>query len=162
MSKSNIKLSSPWVSYYHAVKALFDEDKDIKITFDNDTMELKLYVTGEKKMEALTKLFPTEKTFGNVALKISIIPANLGYVSNPGKVFEDAFENNPAVVSTIVIPGAYGNPVTYVVFDKRVVQYWNDNMGDPHGNRSTLFEELAREVFEDSPVAKACLFCTNI
>ena len=41
------------------------------------------------------------------------------------------------------------NPFVYVMFKPEVVQYWDDNLGDPHGNISTLAQEIARDVFED-------------
>ena len=160
MSKS-LKLSSPWVNYHNAVKALFGEDKDVKIKFDENNLDLKLFVSGKKKADAISKLLPTGKTFGNVTLKITVIPENLEAIEKPADVFEAAFEGNPVLSDTVTISGVYENPVTYIVFDKRVVQYWNDNLGDPHGNRSTLYETLAEEVF-DSSVSKACQYCTAL
>ena len=41
------------------------------------------------------------------------------------------------------------NSFTYVVFEKEVVQYWNDNLGDINGLRSTLYQDLAKEIFAD-------------
>jgi len=38
------------------------------------------------------------------------------------------------------------NPINYVVFKPEVVQFWNDNLHDPHGLVSTLMEDVARAV----------------
>ena len=42
------------------------------------------------------------------------------------------------------------NPLHYVVFKNRVVQYWSDNLGDINGNTSTLYENIARDVFGET------------
>ena len=37
--------------------------------------------------------------------------------------------------------------MSHVVFENRVVQYFNDCLNDPYGLESTLFEDIARDVF---------------
>ena len=48
--------------------------------------------------------------------------------------------------------------MTFVEFCKYVVQYYNDNLGDLHGNRTTVMEQIAREVFDD---VSGVYFCTD-
>jgi hypothetical protein len=50
------------------------------------------------------------------------------------------------------------NPITYVIFKKEVVQYYDDNLGDAHGNRTTLYEQIANQIFEDR---EGIYFCTD-
>jgi len=40
--------------------------------------------------------------------------------------------------------------MNHVVFENKVVQYFNDQLDDPYGVKSALYEDLARDVFEDS------------
>ena len=154
-----IKMAPPWIQFANAIVALFEKDPDVKVTYDNDDVGIKLYVNGVAKADALTKLLPTEKVFGNVTLKISVIPAN--NADDPIKLFRDAFYGNEAVsdIWTAPMEVTQSNPFTYVIFQKEVVQYYNDNLGDAHGNRSTLYEEIAREIFENHP---GIYFCTDV
>lgn len=89
-------------------------------------------------------------------MRITVIPAN----DNISKtdLFKAAFAGNPAV-SYIESVDAYGQNFNYVVFEKEVVQYFNDNMGDLHGVESTLYQDIAKEVFEDY---SGIFFCTDI
>ena len=73
----NVKLITPWVNFYREIEALFKDDPAIKIDMDDETYTLKLYVDGALKAEALGILLPAEKTFGNVTMKIEVIPANI-------------------------------------------------------------------------------------
>lgn len=140
-----MKLISPWVNYYREVEALFKEDPEVHVVFDDETYELKLYVDNNRKAEALTALLPTEKTFGNVGVKIEVIPANNGERTYLDLVI-DAFEGNPALEYVQDIDTPMGK-FNYVVFKSEVVQYFNDDISDVNGNRSTLYQNIAEDVF---------------
>ena len=158
--ENTIKMAPPWVTYANALMAMFEKDPDIKVTYDNENLGVKLYVNGSAKADALTKLLPAEKSFGNVTLKISVVPAN----DNPEdmvKLFRDAFFGNEAVADIWTAPMevTQSNPLTYVIFRKEVVQYYNDDLSDAHGNRNTLYQEIAKEIFEDH---RGIFFCTDV
>ena len=53
-------------------------------------------------------------------------------------------------------------PFTYVVFKNCVVQFFNDNLNDPHGVLSTLYQDIAREVFGDCGMAGGVAYCTDV
>ena len=67
---ANLKMVSPWIDFYHKTQAMFEQDKTVTVMFDEDEMTLKLYVKHQEKAEAISKLLPNEKVFGNVTLKI--------------------------------------------------------------------------------------------
>ena len=145
---NKINLSSPWANYCKEVEALFKEDKEVSIVFDNQKPEIKLFVGNPKKASALEKLLPKEKNFGNVTLKITIVPGN----EKPYRmadVFEDAFKGNPALAFVKEVPVIVGAPVTYVIFAKKVVQYFNDDLHDLYGLKSTLYQDIAKNVFNE-------------
>jgi hypothetical protein len=49
-----------------------------------------------------------------------------------------------------------------VVFVPKVVQYYTDNLGDINGFRTTLYQELAKELFGESELTRGVYFCTDI
>ena len=151
MEDKKTKLSPPWVEYYRKLEAMFGPDPDIKVEFDEDEMHIKLYVESHEKATALDELLPVQKDFGNVSVFIEVIPAN----DEPKRIdyIKRAFEGNPAFSYATTIEGIMSNPISYVVFKPEVIQFWNDNMGDPHGITSTLMADIAKEIIgEDDGV----------
>lgn len=153
----NLKLSSPWVLYFRKVEALFEQDPDVTVEFDDANYELKLYVESAVKAEALQQLLPEEKEFGNVKIKISVIPADTDSVDKVSLI-RRAFAGNPALVDVEVVE-LFGKDITYFLFEKEVVQYYSDDLSDIHGITSTLYQTLAREVIGDG---EDFYFCTDV
>ena len=75
----NVKMYSPWVVFANEVAELFKRDAEVHVDYSDDDLQLKVYVDNQDKYEALSRLLPQEKEFGNVTLKISVIPANNNY-----------------------------------------------------------------------------------
>lgn len=151
-----LRISSPWVTYYRKIKALFGKDPQIKITYDNDAPEVKIFVENSEKAYAIAQLLPTVKSFGNVDLKVTVVPANVeNHMQN---LVETAFKGNPAFVEVVQTggEGPYTFKATYALFKKEVVQYFNDDLSDAHGVTSTLYQEIAKELFETDDI----YFCT--
>ena len=157
MSK-NIKLSAPWVTYFRKLEALFGEDPDIDVRLDEDKYIITLYVKGNDKADALNQLLPYKKEFGGVTVGINVVPANEDDLSKED-LFSIAFRGNPAFSYMTSIDGILSNRFTYVVFKNKVVQFYNDNLGDVHGFCSTLYQDLAKEIFENE---KGFYYCTDI
>ena len=155
-----VALSAPWVTYAREIGAMFDDDPAIKVEYDEENVEVKLYVEGVKKADAISQLLPVEKAFGGVKLKITVIPANEPLSANKQKqLFLDAFEGNPAFETAVAVEGIFSNPITYVVFRKKVVQYYNDDLGDINGICSTLYQDIAKNIFESQ--TQGIYFCTD-
>ena len=150
-----LKLSPPWITFMHEIVALFNQDPDIDIKCDEEEPRIKLYVKGAGKAEALTKLLPTDKEFGNVILKIEVIPAN--EEDKPSDLIRRAFEGNPVLEQVVSVPGPYGT-FNYALFKKEVVQFYNDQMDDVCGNKNTLYQEIAKDVFNQQD---GVYFCTS-
>lgn len=159
-----MKLSAPWILLYNQIEALFRKDPAVEVEYcadlDESEKTIKLYVEGQEKADALERLLPERYLFGNVIVKVEVIPANLDDCTRI-ELFQKAFEGNPAFVGTIAaqsedefVPFDF----SYVVFKAEVVQYESDNIGDPNKLTSTLYQELAREIFADE---KGVLFCTE-
>lgn len=170
MTDVRFKISPPWILYVSELNALFANDPDITIEYNNDTVSVRLFVDNDRKAAALMHLLPFQKRFGNVILNIVVIPSNnsIEEKDDPLKslitmqdYFEAAFENNPVFAFTRVVEGIFSNTLTYVVFKNRVVQFFADNLNDIHGNISTLYQELAKDVFYMENIT-GVLFCTDI
>ena len=162
---AKLKLSPPWVLYYKKLNTLFEYDKDVLVIYDEDEMEIKLYCSDNNKSEALSLLLPNTISFGDVELKITVIPSNEKTnkvkitINNPETAIYVLFNtNNNYVESVEVIPTPFGK-FTYVIFIKEVVQYFEDNLSDFYGVKSTLCEDIAREIFKD---IDGVFFCTSI
>lgn len=165
---AKLNMSPPWVLYYKKLNALFEKDEDIMVIYDEDETEVKLYCTDEDKTEALSFLLPETVSFGSAELKITIVPSNekgvdfiKGYnitITDYGTAMCVLFgEGNKHVETVKVIPTPFGD-FTYVIFKKEVIQYFEDNLSDFYGNKSTLCEDIAREIFKD---IKGVFFCTS-
>ena len=162
---AKLKLSPPWVLYYKKLNTLFEYDKDVLVIYDEDEMEIKLYCSDNNKSEALSLLLPNTISFGDVELKITVIPSNEKTnkvkitINSPETAIYVLFNtNNDYVESVEVIPTPFGK-FTYVIFIKEVVQYFEDNLSDFYGVKSTLCEDIAREIFKD---IDGVFFCTSI
>ena len=154
---NKVTLTTPWAEYYNELEALFAEDPDVKIAYDNDEYTVKIFVDGTAKADALAQLLPTEKAFGNVTLTIIVVPANES--PTRASLIRDAFMGNEALSYIQSIEGIMSNPMTFVVFKNKVVQYFNDDLGDINGMRSTLYQDIAKEIIGQEG---GIFFCTDL
>lgn len=74
-------------------------------------------------------------------------------------MYKAAFEGNAAFNYLETVEGVFTNPISYVVFANEVVQFFNDDLNDIHGLKSTLYEDIARDVFEKKD---GMCFCTDL
>ena len=164
---AKIKLSAPWNTYYEQVKALFGDDSEIHIVFDEEKKDLKLYVDTFTKADALQNLFPTEKEWGGVTMTITVIPPNkestFKIVRNremtSKEIIEYAFCDNPHFGECIDVDFPLWSGFVYAMFKNEVIQYYTDDLGDPNGMTSTLAQNIAKEIFE--PV-DGVYYCTEL
>ena len=147
MNENKLNLAPPWVEFFHKIDELFKEDPDVKVSYDDDSKAITLLVEGAAKAEALTALLPAERTFGSVSVSVKVVPANVPR-STIG-LFRDAFNGNPAFSYAVTLDNVFSNPISYVVFAHKIVQYFNDDLSDPHGLESTLYEFIADDIFEN-------------
>ena len=152
-----LKLSSPWQAYVNELNALFGQDSEIRIAFNEEDKEIKLYVSDEGKARALTKILPIEKEFGNVKIKVTVVMPNEDTDESVLKTFEKAFRGNPAMEFVYTAHSLLGDHC-YVVFKNEVVQFFNDQLDDMNGNKSTLYQEIAKDVFTDN---LGVFYCTE-
>lgn len=153
-----VGLSAPWITFYRKMVALFENDPEVRVIFDQENFLIKVYVDNYAKADALEQLLPTEKIFGNIKVIIEICPSNEAV--SKVSLFRNAFAENPAVSSIETLEDANVPAYNYVIFKNKVVQFFNNDLTDYFGFESTLFEDIARDIFEDR--ADGVFFCTDL
>lgn len=143
-----IKLSPPWLEFYREIELLFGQDPEIKVEYVEEPCAVKLYVDNSEKAKALNYILPTEKDFGGKVIHIIVVPPNIIEPPDKAKMFKTAFEGNPIFSRMVEVDGVFINPIHYLCFKKEVVQYWNDDLSNPHGITSTLYQHIAQNVFD--------------
>ena len=157
-------LSPPWQIFSREVEELFKYDPQVHVVYDEAENHIKLYVDEAEKAVALARLLPEKKVFGNITVKISVVPANgTANVAVPADsineyIFNVAFADNGAFAFAKTITGIFDHNLTYVVFKNRVVQYFNDDLGDIYGCCSTLYQEIAKNVLGER---EGIFYCTD-
>lgn len=126
---SKMTLVSPWVEYFRKLEAIFKDDPEVTLRYNNADVSVKLFVSNQDKADALEALLPKTVSFGNVELTITVIPSN--FKGTTIDIFRKAFNGNPIVteIQTVSDP-ALANDINFIVFENRVVQYFNDDAGD--------------------------------
>ena len=150
-----LNLSSPWLTFVSELRALFDNDPDVEIVYDDEEKNVKVFVDNGRKAEALARLLPSEKEFGNVTISIDVVPAN-SEDDDLMSLLVKAFEGNSAVADVKSVETVMGT-FNYVIFKREVVQFFNDQLDDINGNKSTLYQEIAKDIFNLNGVH----FCTD-
>ena len=146
-----IGLVSPWIGLYREACAFFKHDKTVHVIFDDENKSLNFYVDDAEKAAALGVLLPSTMEFGNVTVAINVVPAN-GEAVDCGEdkmveLLSKAFKDNAAVVAIKHVHGFADFTANYVIFADEVVQYYTDDIGDYFGVNSTLYEDIARDLF---------------
>ena len=154
MTDRKVNLSAPWMTYFHELEVLFKEDPQIKLEYEDYVITI--YVEDDEKADALMRLLPVQKVFGDIVVDIDVVPSNRDTTSDI-ELFKKAFKNNPILSYTVKAGELF--PLEYIVFRNEVVQYYNDQLDDPNGNISTLYQEIAKDVFGDNVTAH---FCTDL
>lgn len=158
-ANNGLKLSPPWVAYWQQLNAMFCDDPEIHLEYLEDEGKVVMRVDNPSKAEALCRLLPEEVHFGNIVLKIVVVPAN--EMKSKANLFNDAFHGNPHFAYVAESAPGTSFQMTYVVFKKEVAQYWNDNLGDIHGNTNTLYQNIANDLFNGEEFASGVCFCTG-
>lgn len=155
---AEFNISPPWEILYNELNALFGEDPEIDVikSYSDEVKKIELLVDDSQKAEALEKILPPYKEYGNIIVFINVKPANV-QKDNMISLYEKAFVGNP-VLRRIYIKDIPGSQVNFLLFRNEVVRFFADNIRDYEGKKSMLFEEIAADIFPDRP---GIYFCTE-
>ena len=148
------KLSPPWVIYYNKIKALFENDKDVNIMFDEVEPAITLHVYGTEKAKAIERLIPAETNFGGNTLKVTVIPEEID-LNSPAEIFRAAFKGNSVLHGVEAKETPFGD-FTYAIFDSEAVYLNDDDLGSPYGYTAKLIEDIVREIMDIPAGAFVC------
>lgn len=166
MSDVRLKISPPWVVTIKKIEALFDGDPQIacNVNYGSENPSIVLACNNGDKVAALMKILPDEFEFGNVKLNVEVdgVPSNRAF-KNKKELFETAFMGNPAFVKALSpVDEGYGwFSMVYCVWKHEICQIFCDNLNDPHGLISTLYQDIASEVLTGDG-AKGVYFSTDL
>ena len=156
------KISAPWETYVKKLKVLFELDPDIVVRDLEDNsgvLELEIDVTDPSKYDALVHLLPATKQFGNVTMIININEMCDNDDPDYADYIAMLFRGNRRVKCINHAKDLAGDPLSFVMFQPEVIQFYNDEMLDYNGYWSGLAQDIAKEVFEEA-FDHSVFFCT--
>jgi len=153
-TRRTTKMSPPWIEHFEKIRTLFAADPDVSCRYDDGAKTATLRVRGQRKADAIAALVPARVAFGNVELKISVVPANVA--QDAADLLRTAFAGNSALVGVETFDGPFDEPVVFAAFDRAPVDVPCDNMADPAGMKTMLLEHVARDVIGANVGAFLC------
>lgn len=161
---ANVGIQSPWVTTYNKIKALFERDDDLTISplseDEGGVYTFSISSANETKINAIEKILANNYEFGNVTLNIKFIVDDAGKEGITAADLKNAFTGNNVVSKIETIPNPFGSTQTFVMFNKEVIQFYNDDISDRYGNYNGLAEDIARELFNETDASIS--YCTDI
>lgn len=153
------KLSPPWYFYHRKVQAIFEKDSEIHIKdldrIDNGNYSFIILVFNKEKAQAIKAILPAVVEIGGITVNVYIYGPDEDDIQPLNKsddeIYETAFSGNPIFEKTITRNYPIGK-ISYCVFKKKVIQFWNDDLSDYCGNYSCLASEIAKEIFNSSKI----------
>ena len=158
-----VGLQSPWVTIYNKVVALFGRDEELTIgNLEADEANSGYFFTiasaNSVKLNSLERILKNEFVLGNITLRIKFIYENVqdGITAND---LRNAFAGNNILKDIKTVDTPLANGISYVLFGREVLQFFNDDITDYFGNYNGLAEDIARELFNEVPNVN---YCTDI
>ena len=142
------KLSPPWITYYSELTKFFGNDPEVHTMFNEENMTISIFVDDTDKADALTSLLKPCVEFGNVNVAINVIPPNNSQKTTL-ELMKIALANNPVCKEFKMVTDVFGNEINYAIFSREVVQFFNDNIGDPNGLKTMLCSQIAEDIFKE-------------
>lgn len=152
-----VKLSPPWDGHMSMLSSFFAGDKRVRVGYCEDGCGCIEVFDGDM-YQALEQVLRKQLRFGNVRLEIRVVPANClrgkGDVLNiREKTFTDlaalkvVLKENPAF-SKIRRDKSSAFDFVFVLFKPVVLQWYNDNLGNPWKLTTSTHELAADWVFK--------------
>ena len=143
-------ISPPWYTLYHKFEEMFGDDPEITLDIDQkeDGMHIIFESRNSTKLDALEKMLKPSFNYGNVNVFLDFRVSN----DSADSMYDlaiDAFSGNPMfedIFPRSFMPGLQPDQVC-VILQKKVIQFFNDNLDDFYGNLNLLPTDVAKEIF---------------
>lgn len=147
---TGLGLQSPWVTLYNKIYFMFnnDEDLDISNLIESDgNYSMTIASNNTTKLKAIEKILKHEFPMGNITFKINFVYGENESDNITISDIKNAFNGNTVIstIKTAMTPAQ--DELTFVLFNREVVQFYNDDISDFYGNYNGLAEDIAREIF---------------
>lgn len=143
--EQNVGISSPWMTYYKKLVALFFDDPELEVKWNEDEKSIIIESTNTFKIMALEKLLEPTVTYGNVTITVKCLVKD-GSEESVASIFRTAFAGNPHISEVIEQETMGCIDQTFVLFKPEVIQFFNDDLTDYYGNWNGLSEDIMRDV----------------
>ena len=154
---NNTRIIAPWYEYQKKIVALFSHDPHITISsvYKPEGREVDyafdIEVRKHEKFEALNRMIPSVKEFGNITLGIQLFDEeNTTKKDDIAAICKAMFADNPIVDDVRVVTDQFGVQQVYVMFKAEVIQYYRDEFTDYNGLWSGLAQDIAKEIIDNS------------
>lgn len=146
-----VKLSPPWDGYMSMLASFFKGDDRVRVGYCKDGVGT-IEVFDAKMYDALNQVLRTKVRFGNVQLKIDVVLAIDAKLPNAVNMTDLAalkvvLSKNPAF-SKLKSQKDGAFDFVFCIFKPVVLQWYNDNLGNPWKLSTSTFEEQADFVFK--------------
>lgn len=148
-----VGIEAPWHNYYKKVYGLFNVDKELNIsdiTENGDgSYEFTISSKNGDKLCAIESLLGYGRVFGNTKVLIRYAYEN-GQDLDWSEVYRLAFEGNPFFKEVIDIDMPFQENLSYAVFNKDIITFYDDNLSDIHGNSHYIVADIVKDVVADT------------
>ena len=159
--KKSAKLANPVTSLANKIASVFANDYDVDTKFYFNKSTLRIICEEKEVAYALAAISKSHFDLGNLFLDVQFL-----YYDNKGKkqqvkdatritdpaefaaAFELAFKGNEAFGDVVSSKDIFGSTWYYLLGNKIVLQYDNDDTRNPWGVSSCLPEEVFADLFE--------------
>ena len=149
--QEKVKLSPPWDGHMSMLASFFAGDSRVKVGYCGGNSVGTIEVFDTKMYVALQQVMRQKVKLGNVTLKISIVPAN-GVKLYKDELtdlaaLKEVLKGNPAFSKIKSEKGGMFDFV-FCIFKPVVLQWYNDNLGNPWKLTTSTYEKQADFVFK--------------
>lgn len=151
-----VGLSSPWEIYKKRVYNVFAQDPDVNVVEDDpDTKDgvfsFSIESGNSEKLEAIKKVLKNDIPIGNITIHINFNDLSTGDVPTADD-FAKAFNGNPLFDQIVSEDLPDGRTTDYAVFNREIVDYFNDDLSDYCRNGHAIAADIVREISKDTMV----------
>ena len=162
MDKTTI--SPPCYTLYNKFEEMFGDDPEISLDMKGveDGYHIIFESRNSIKLDALEKMLKPSFDYGNIKVSLEFKVSNESATTTYDFAI-DAFSGNPMFEDIILrsfMPGLKPDQVC-VILQKKIIQFFNDNLDDFYGNLNFLPTDVAKEIFVENDALRFSISDTD-